>query len=163
MKVYRNPLIFLVLLVLSLAVSGCSDKEETITVNGEDGEDGEDGEEVDITYTEGAEDEVCPVGTTMTMRDPSTGETLVMEIVGTETIEGIEMCHTVTEINVAADEDVARMEMYTPIDENDESFIMTYYDKDNNVLSETKIINGKMTMMDDEGNIVMEVDIPEDE
>jgi hypothetical protein len=153
----KKIIIFLVLLVLSLAVSGCSDKEETITVNGEDGE------EVDITYTEGAEDEVCPVGTTMTMRDPSTGENLVMKIVGTETIEGIEMCHTVTEINVAADEDVARMEMYTPIDENDESFIMTYYDKDNNVLSETKIINGKMTMMDDEGNIVMEVDIPEDE
>ncbi len=154
----KKIIVFLVVLVLSLAISGCSDKEEeSITIHGEDGE------EVDITYTEGSENEACPIGTTMKITDPNTGETMTMEVVGTEVIEGIEMCHTVAEMNVAADDDVARMEMYTPVDENDESFIMTYYDKDNNVLSETKIINGKMTMTDDQGNVVMEMDIPEDE
>lgn len=141
-------LVFILLLVLALAVSGCSDKEETITVQGEDGE------EVDITYTEGAEDEVCPVGSTITMTDPNSGESMVMEVIGTEVVEGVEMCHTVAEINVAADDEVARMEMYTPIDENDESFIMTYYDQDGNVLSEMKLMDGKMTMTDENGETI---------
>ncbi|WP_342305408.1 hypothetical protein [Methanolobus sp. ZRKC5] len=153
----KKMIVFLVILVLSLAVSGCSDKEESITIHGDDGE------KIDINYAEGSENEACPIGTTVKMTDPNTGETMTMEVVGTEVIEGIEMCHTVAEINVASDDDIARMEMYTPVDENDESFIMTYYDKDNNVMSETKIINGKMTMTDDEGNVVMEMDIPEDE
>ncbi|MBP1908999.1 hypothetical protein [Methanolobus bombayensis] len=138
-------LVFISLLVLALAVSGCSEKEEAITVQGDDGE------EVDITYTEGAEDKVCPVGSTITMTDPNSGESMVMEVIGTEVVEGVEMCHTVAEMNVAADDEVARMEMYTPIDENDDSFIMTYYDKDGNVLSEMKLMDGKMTMTDENG------------
>ncbi|WP_321428905.1 hypothetical protein [uncultured Methanolobus sp.] len=137
-------LIFILLLVLSLAVSGCSDKE-TVTVQDEDGND------VEITYTEGSEDEACPVGSTMTMMNPNTGEGMVMEVVGTEVVEGVEMCHMVAEIDVASDDNVARMEMYTPIDESDESFIMIYYDEDDNVLSEMKLMDGKMTMTDENG------------
>jgi hypothetical protein len=108
---------------------------------------------VDITYTEGSEDEVCPVGSTMTMSNPNTGEGMVMEIVGTEVIEGVEMCHMVADIK-AEDEEIARMEMYTPINEDDESFIMTYYDEDGNVLSEMKFMNGKMTMTDENGETI---------
>ena len=137
-------LIFILLLVLSMAVSGCSDKE-TVTVQDEDGND------VEITYTEGSEDEACPVGSTMTMMNPNTGEGMVMEVVGTEVVEGVEMCHMVAEIDVASDDNVARMEMYTPIDESDESFIMIYYDEDDNVLSEMKLMDGKMTMTDENG------------
>jgi hypothetical protein len=140
-------LIFILLLVLSLAVSGCSDKEETITIQDEEGND------VDITYTEGSEDEVCPVGSTMTMSNPNTGEGMVMEIVGTEVIEGVEMCHMVADIK-AEDGEVAKMEMYTPINDDDESFIMTYYDEDGNVLSEMKFMNGKMTMTDENGETI---------
>lgn len=137
-------LIFIVLLVLSLAVSGCSDKEETITIQDDEGND------VDITYTEGSKDEVCPVGSTVTMNNPNTGESMVMEVMGTEVIDGIEMCYMVAEIT-AEDEEVSRMEMYTPINDNDESFIMTYYDEDGNVLSEMKFMDGKMTMTDENG------------
>ncbi|WMW24781.1 hypothetical protein RE474_11960 [Methanolobus sediminis] len=137
-------LIFIILLVLSLAVSGCSDKEETITIQDDEGNN------VDITYTEGSEDEVCPVGSTVTMSNPNTGESMVMEVIGTEVIDGIEMCYMVAEIN-AEDEQVSRMEMYTPINEDDESFIMTYYDEDGNVLSEMKFMDGKMTVTDENG------------
>ena len=137
-------IIFIMLLVLSLAVSGCSDKE-TITVQDDEGND------VEITYTEGTEDDVCPAGSTITMTNPNTGEGMVMEIMGTEVVNGIEMCHMVAEITVPADDDVAKMEMYTPINEDDESFIMTYYDKDGNVLSEMKLMDGKMTMTDENG------------
>nr|WP_321498590.1 membrane-binding protein [uncultured Methanolobus sp.] len=145
MKIMKSRyLIFIVLLVLSLAVSGCSDKE-SITVQDEDGQD------IDITYTEGSEDEVCPVGSTITMSNPNTGEGMVMEIVGTEVVDGIEMCHMVAEITVPADDEVAKMEMYTPINEDDESFIMTYYDKDGKILSEMKFMDGKMTMTDENG------------
>ncbi|SFM22205.1 hypothetical protein [Methanolobus profundi] len=150
--------VFIMLLVLSLAVSGCSDKETTTTTV-----EGEDGKEYEVTYTEGVEDEVCPVGSTMTIRDPNTGESMVMEVLGTEVIEGIEMCHTVAEMNVDSEDGFARMEMYTPIDENEESFIMTYYDEDGNVMSEMKAINGKITMTDEEGNVVMEMDTSEQE
>jgi hypothetical protein len=138
-------LIFIMLLVLSLAVSGCSDKEQTVTVQNEDGQD------IDVTYTEGAEDDVCPIGSTITMSNPNTGEGMVMEVMGTEVVDGIEMCHMVAEITVPADDNVAKIEMYTPINENDESFIMTYYDVDGNVLSEMKLMNGKMTMTDENG------------
>jgi hypothetical protein len=137
-------MIFILLLVLSLAASGCSDKE-TVTVQDEDGND------VEITYTEGSEDEACPAGSTMTMMNPNTGEGMVMEVVGTEVVEGVEMCHMVAEIDVASDDNVARMEMYSPIDESDESFIMIYYDEDGNVLSEMKLMDGKMTMTDENG------------
>jgi hypothetical protein len=136
-------LIFILLLVLSLAVSGCTD-QETTTVQDDEGND------VDITYTEGSEDEVCPVGSTVTMNNPNTGESMVMEVMGTEVIDGMEMCYMVAEINTE-DEEVSRMEMYTPINEDDESFIMTYYDEDGNVLSEMKFMDGKMTMTDENG------------
>jgi hypothetical protein len=76
---------------------------------------------------------------------------MVMEVVGTEVVEGVEMCHMVAEIDVASDDNVARMEMYSPIDESDESFIMIYYDEDGNVLSEMKLMDGKMTMTDENG------------
>ena len=85
------------------------------------------------------------------MSNPNTGEGMVMEIVGTEVVNGIEMCHMVAEISIPADDEVAKMEMYTPINEDDESFIMTYYDKDGNVLSEMKLMDGKMTMTDENG------------
>ncbi|MEZ5333918.1 MAG: hypothetical protein R2741_01050 [Methanolobus sp.] len=153
----KKLIVFIMLLVLSLAVSGCSDKEEqSITIPGEDGA------EVVVSSPEGAEDEVCPVGTTMTMNDPNTGESMVTEVMGTEVIEGIEMCRTVAELSHPDEDGFAMMEMYTPIDENEESFIMTYYDVDGNVLSQTKVMNGKMTMIDEDGNVVMEMEMGEE-
>lgn len=140
-------ILFMMLLVLSLTVSGCSDKEETITITDDEGE------EIDVTYTEGSDDETCPIGSTITMTDPNSGESITMEVVGTETVEGIEMCHTVGIMNIP-DEEVARMEMFTPVDENDESFIMTYYDKDDKVLYEMKLMDGKMTITDENGETI---------
>ncbi|MEZ5333917.1 MAG: hypothetical protein R2741_01045 [Methanolobus sp.] len=203
----KKIILFITLLVLALAVSGCSDQdntasgenenlvatdeentvaaeneddESTIIVKDDDGtttivevnEEGEtttvtvedeNNEEYEMTYTEGADsDENCPVGTTWTVSEPSTGEMVTMEIVGTEMVEGMELCHAVYETNEPGEDGFARMEYYWS-DENADVFIWTAYDVDGNVLSETKLINGKMTMTDDEGNIVMEMDIPEEE
>ncbi|MDG6244309.1 MAG: membrane-binding protein [Methanolobus sp.] len=144
----KRMIVFLILLVLSLAVSGCSDKEDSI-VKFEDG----DGNEYEVTYNEGSADDSCPVGTVWTLSNPGSGELVTMEVVGTRVVEGIEMCHAVYETSVPDDDGMVRME-YLWSNEDDESFIWTAYDRDGNILSEMKAMKGKVTMTDNEGNVM---------
>ncbi|WMW22624.1 membrane-binding protein [Methanolobus mangrovi] len=152
----KKMIVFLVLLVLSLAVSGCSDKE-TSTVTIED----EDGQEYEVTYTEGTDDENCPVGSVWTTTNPNTGEVVSMEIVGKEVINGIEMCQAVYETDTADENGIVKVE-YLWSNENEETFMWTAYDEDGNMVSEMKAMDGKITMSDSEG-VVMEMEIPDDE
>lgn len=153
----KKIVIFIMLLVLSLAVSGCSDKETSTTTI-----EGEDGEEFDVTYTEGdASDEECPVGSSWTANNPSTGEMMTMEIVGRETIEGIEMCHAVYEANAVGDDDVAKADYYWS-NEDDGAFMWIAYNENGDVISEMKAMNGKMTITGEDGETI-EMDMPQDE
>ncbi|WP_340818609.1 membrane-binding protein [Methanolobus sp. WCC4] len=153
----RKIVVFIMLLVLSLAVSGCSDKETTTTIESEDGE------EYEVTYTEGdVGDEECPVGSSWTASNPSTGEIMTMEIVGREEIEGIEMCHAVYEANVIGEDNVARVDYYWSDEEEDGAFMFIAYDEDGNIVSEMKAMNGKMTITGEDGETI-EMDIPQDE
>ena len=99
-----KKMLLLILLVLSLMVAGCSgDETETTTYTDEDGV------EVTTTVPVGEEDSWCPVGATWEAANPQTGESMMMEIVGTETVDGVEMCKAVVEIEPPAD-GIAMME-----------------------------------------------------
>ncbi len=138
----KRMIIFILLLGLSLAVSGCSDRETSTVDHGEgDGE-------YEVTYTQGdTSNEGCPAGSTWTASNPVTGETLTMEIVGTEVIEGIEMCHAVYEAEEDEDADISRMDYYWSV-ENDEVFMWKAYDMNNELVSEMKAMDGKITITD---------------
>lgn len=142
----KRLIVLILLLVLSLMVSGCSDKkEQTVTIEGENGE------VAQYTTVEDA-DENCPVGTTWSQTNPSTGEMVTMEVVGTETIDGRKMCHASYTANTEDSSGMVRMEYYWTTDENEEVVMWISYDRDGNVISEMKSVNGMVTMTDENGN-----------
>ncbi len=129
------------MVLAAVMVAGCAG-DDTTTVSTPEGD-------VEVTVPEDAEDSWCPVGTTMNFADPQTGETVSMEIVGTETIEGIEMCKAVVELD-GVEDDVAKIEYMWS--ENGELFIWKSYDSAGNLVSEMEMIDGTMTMTDSEGH-----------
>ncbi|MCG7847816.1 MAG: hypothetical protein MIO93_01365 [ANME-2 cluster archaeon] len=136
--------VIILLILLTLIAAGCTEKDST-TISTSDGD-------VDIEYSvpEGANDEWCPVGMTMDAANPQTGEMSSMEVVGTETVDGIEMCKAVLETNT--DDEFAKM-VYL-FSEDGETFEMTTYDAAGNVVSQMSMKDGVMTMTDEEGNVV---------
>ncbi len=141
----KKLIILLMLFVLITAGCTAKDSTTTTTVSTSDGD-------VDIEYSvpEGAEDEWCPVGTTWEATNPQTGELANMEIVGTETIDGVTMCKAVLETNTA--DEVVKMEYWWS--EDGETFIWKNYDAAGKVVSEISVKDGAMTMIDEEGNVV---------
>ena len=136
--------IWIILLILvALMASGCSG-DETTKYSTPEGD-------VEVTVHEGEEDDWCPIGTTVNMANPNSGEMASMEVVGKETIDGIEMCKAVVEL-VAEEEDVARIEYMWS--EDREIFYYRGYDSSNNLLTEMIMKDGKMTVTDEEGNVM---------
>ncbi len=143
-----SKLWIILLIVAMVGICGCSDDETTTVTDGDT--------TVTTSTPEGAEDQWCPVGTTVTSSNPQTGEMMEMEVVGTEEVEGITMCKAVMEIN-DPQEGVATIEYFWAEDE--ESFVWNAYDESGDLMSSMKLINGKMTMTDAEGN-VMDINAP---
>ncbi|MEZ5333919.1 MAG: hypothetical protein R2741_01055 [Methanolobus sp.] len=134
----KKLLIFIILLVLSLAVSGCSDKEEQATTTQTD----ESVKDIENTETEaGSAAAYCPAGTTTLMYDANTHLYIEMEVMGMEVVDGIEMCYLFYESDKPDEEGFNRLEIYR--DENDDNYIWTYYDADGNVIYEVKYMYGK--------------------
>ncbi|ABE51784.1 hypothetical protein [Methanococcoides burtonii] len=138
-------------MVAALITAGCvGDDTETTTFT-------DDGMEVTTTMPEGAEDQWCPVGTTWEAVNPQTGESMTMEITGTETVNGIEMCKAMVEIDPVVD-GIAKMGyLWT---EGGESVIWTNYNKSGNVYSKVSMLDGKMSITAENGE-VMEFDMTE--
>jgi hypothetical protein len=137
--------IWIILLILvALTASGCSD-DETTTYSTPEGD-------VEVTVHEGEDNDWCPVGTTVNMANPNSGEMASMEVVGKETIEDIEMCKAVVEVVAEEEGDVARIEYMWS--EDGETFFWKSYDSSGNLVSEVKMKDGKMTMTDEEGNVM---------
>lgn len=129
------------ILLIAVAASGCGDKD-TETYETEDGQ--------KVQVTTGDEDGWCPVGTSWETSNPTTGEEVSMVYTGTKEIDGISMC--VMEYEATnPDDDVARVEYL--FSEDGETFSWKSYYENGTVQSEMTMKDGKMTMVDENGQI----------
>ena len=136
--------LIILLVLFALITSGCTDKDST-TISRSDGD-----VDISVSVPEDSEDEWCPVGASWEAANPQTGEATSMDIVSTETVDGVEMCKAVLETNT--DDEIAKM-VYL-FSEDGETFEWTYYDAAGNIVSQMSMKDGKMTMIDEEGNVV---------
>ncbi len=138
---YKKLIILLVL--FTLLTAGCTEKDST-TTSTSDGE-------MDISFNvpEGSENEWCPVGMTVDIANPQTGETISMEIVGIETVDGVEMCKSFIDPNT----DGVNAKMTYMFSEDGETVEWMYYDANGNIISQMSVKDGTMTMTDMMGNV----------
>ena len=136
--------LIILLVLFALITAGCTEKDST-TISTSDGD-----VDTSVNVPEDSEDEWCPVGASWEAANPQTGETTSMEIISTETVDGVEMCKAVLETNT--DDEIAKM-VYL-FSEDGETFEWTYYDASGNIVSQMSMKDGKMTMIDEEGNVV---------
>ncbi len=138
---YKKLIILLVL--FTLLTAGCTEKDST-TSSTSDGE-------MDISFNapEGSENEWCPVGMTVDIANPQTGETISMEIVGIETVDGVEMCKSFIDPNT----DGVDTKMTYMFSEDGETVEWMYYDANGNIISQMSVKDGTMTMTDILGNV----------
>ena len=136
--------LIILLVLFALITAGCTEKDTT-TISTSDGD-----VDISVSVPEDSEDEWCPIGASWEAANPQTGETTSMEIISTETVDGVEMCKAVLETNT--DDEIAKM-VYL-FSEDGETFEWTYYDASGNIVSQMSMKDGKMTMIDEEGNVV---------
>ncbi len=133
--------LILILLLVVLSASGCTeDKEDTVDEVTDIGDENS----VDAAdFSENTEGQWCPVGSTIQTSDPQTGQAYTVDIVGKETIEGIEMCHATAELD-ESENGVSSLEYFWSEDE--ENMIMKFYDDQNTVISEMRVVDGKVSI-----------------
>lgn len=156
---------FAVLVILICAIfaasSGCSEtsKEDTNvpeeSVEVSEGEvstedTGEEQVEVEMVPT-GDSSDWCAVGSSSKTTNPQTGEEVTMKITGIETVDGVPMCKAVFETNIE-DEDSSKIEYLWS--ENGDTYFWTAYDKSGKIVSEMSMKDGKMKIIDEEGNVM---------
>ena len=139
-----KKMIFL-LVLFTLLTAGCTEKDST-TISTSDGEG-----DVDISFNvpEGSENEWCPVGMTVDIANPQTFEIISMEIVGIETVDGVEMCKSFIDPNT----DGMNAKMTYMFSEDGETVEWMYYDANGNIISQMSVKDGTMTMTDMAGNV----------
>lgn len=156
------PVLVILICAIFAVSSGCSDnseedanvpEESTEEVNEEEAstEDTENEENVEVEMVSGDTSDWCAVGSSWKSTNPQTGEEVTMEIVGTETVDGVLMCKAVYETNVE-DEDVSSIEYLWSEDE--ETYFWTAYDASGDVISEMSMKDGNMKIVDEEGNVM---------
>ena len=129
------------ILLIAVAASGCGDKDTTTYET-------EDGQEVEVT-TEN-EDDWCPVGTSWKTSNPTTGEEVSMVYTGTREVDGIQMC-VMEYTSSNPDDEVAKVEYM--FSEDSETFSWKSYYANGTVQSEMTMKDGKMTMIDENGQV----------
>jgi hypothetical protein len=136
--------LFYLLVLFTLLAAGCTEKDST-TISTSDGD-----ADISVNIPEGSENEWCPVGASWDASNPQTGEAVSMEVISTETVDGVEMCKAVYESNT--DDEIVKI-VYL-FSEDGETFEWTYYNADGNIVSQMSMKDGKMTMTDEEGNVI---------
>ena len=146
---FKKWIVLLVVLSCTIfaAGSGCSEDSETESSPEDSGEEEE--MNVEITST-GDSDEWCPVGASWQATNPQTGETVTMEVKGTEVVDGVVMCRAVYQSNVE-DEEVSEVEYLWS--EDGETVIWTAYDTSGNMVYKFSMEEGKITVIDEEGEV----------
>ncbi|AKB17160.1 hypothetical protein [Methanosarcina sp. WWM596] len=155
---------FAVLVILICAIfaasSGCSENseedtnapEESVEVTEEEASAEEAEEEVKVEMVStGDSSDWCSVGSSWKSTNPQTGEEVIMKITGTENIDGVPMCKAVYETNLE-DEDFSKIEYLWS--ENGETYFWTAYDTSGEIISEMSMKDGKMKIVDEEGNVM---------
>ncbi|HIH75535.1 MAG TPA: hypothetical protein HA306_10465 [Methanosarcina sp.] len=93
----------------------------------------------------------CPVGSSWKTTNPQTGEEVTMKVTGIESIDGVPMCKAIYETNVE-DEDFSKIEYLWA--EGGETYFWTAYDGEGEIVSEMSLKDGKMKIVDQEGNVM---------
>ncbi|MGB3907444.1 MAG: membrane-binding protein [Methanomethylovorans sp.] len=131
------------ILLTAVAVSGCGDKDTTTIET-------DDGQIVKITTDSKGQDKWCPVGTSWKTSNPTTGEEISMVYTGVREVDGIQMCIMEYTSN-NPDDEIARVEYM--FSENSETFSWKSYYADGTVQSEMTMKDGKMTIIDETGQV----------
>jgi hypothetical protein len=148
----------ILLIVLSCTVfavsSGCSESGEKETTDAtQEGEESSsdiaEEEEVEVKST-GNSDNWCPVGSSWNTANPQTGEKVTMNVVGTETVDGVLMCKAVYETN-SEEEDFSKVEYLWSEDGN--TLFWTAYDESGEKISEFSMKDGNMKIIDKDGQV----------
>ncbi len=137
-----KKMIFL-LVLFTLLTAGCTEKDST-TISTSDGD-----VDISVNVPEGSENEWCPVGMTVDIANPQTGEMTSMEIVGIETVDGVEMCKSSIDPNT----DGMNAKMTYMFSEDGETVEWMYYDANGNIIWHMSVKDGTMTMTDMLGNV----------
>ncbi len=129
------------------AGSGCSENSEAESSPEDSGE-----EEMDIEITStGDSDEWCPAGASWQATDPQTGEVVTMEVKGTEVVDGVVMCRAVYQSNIE-EEEVSEVEYLWS--EDGETVFWTAFDASGNMVYKFSMEEGKVTVIDEEGEVM---------
>ncbi len=133
--------LIIAILLIAVAASGCGDKD-TKTYETEDGQ--------KVEVTTGDEEDWCPVGTSWKTSNPTTGEEVSMVYTGTKEVDGTNMC-VMEYTSTNPEDEVARVEYL--FSEDGETFSWKSYYMNGTVQSEMTMKDGKMTMIDQNGQI----------
>lgn len=161
LKKWLSVLVILMCAIFA-ASSGCSENsekdtnvpEESAEVDEEDSNEdaGEEKEEVEVKMVStGDSSDWCAAGSSWKTTNPQTGEEVTMKITGIETVDGVPMCKAIYETTLE-DEEFSKIEYLWS--ENGETYFWTAYDRSGKVVSEMSMKDGKMKIVDEEGNEV---------
>ncbi|TFH41716.1 MAG: hypothetical protein E4G94_07505 [ANME-2 cluster archaeon] len=130
------------MVILTLFISGCTDNNSSPA-------DTDEGMVINDTGLPLFKDDWCPTENSFEMSNPRSDEMLSMKIQGEETVEGIVMCKAV--FSGKWGDDYKRGEYLWSEDRN--NYIFSFYDSKNDIVSQVKKINGKLTHIDEQGNV----------
>ncbi|WP_229392166.1 hypothetical protein [Methanosarcina sp. DH2] len=119
----KKQVLLILLLTAALMASGCMGEDGTkLSISGND-------TEINISLSEQAEGNRCPVGSQVQVKNPTTGRVLNMTITGTEEFENKTFCKAV--IESGSEENTTRFEYMWSQDTN--TTVWTKYDEDGKV------------------------------
>ncbi|AAM04878.1 predicted protein [Methanosarcina acetivorans C2A] len=129
------------LLTTALLASGClGDSGTKISISSND-------TEINVSISEQAEGDWCPVGAQVQIKNPTTGKALNMTVTGTEEFENETLCKSM--IITGNEENNTRYEYMWSQDKN--TTVWTKYGEDGNISIRYIYEDGKKTIIDGAG------------
>ncbi|HIH94158.1 TPA: hypothetical protein HA338_08960 [Methanosarcina acetivorans] len=137
----KKQAILILLLTTALLASGClGDSGTKISISSND-------TEINVSISEQAEGDWCPVGAQVQIKNPTTGKALNMTVTGTEEFENETLCKSM--IITGNEENNTRYEYMWSQDKN--TTVWTKYGEDGNISIRYIYEDGKKTIIDGAG------------
>ena len=140
----RKWLFVTFMVTFGMILSGCTGYDSETTTYENDGS--------EVTMNVDSEEKWCPVGASITKTNPQTGQIYTMEIVGKSLINDIEMCHAISELPKSQN-GVSKVEYFWS--ENEENFMMTFYESTGNLVSKIEVFDGTTKITDENGSVTV--------